>query len=133
MANLAVIDLFENLATIASQGFSTKHYSDVVYALNAIEVTPADIVFVDYSAREVETASYIQLILKTSPNSKVVLVGNGLADQIVIACLIAGAEGYIEKEHVETYLPKLVNVLMAGEVWISRRLTSLLLNTLRSQ
>ena len=106
--------------------------SDEIQALTAAKELTPNIFFLSYDVRQDQTPEYVFLLKQASQTSKVVLIGQNVADETVIDCLVKGAQGYTNAtEEMPKLLEKMINALMAGEVWISRRLTAKILAQLR--
>ncbi len=80
-----------------------------------------------------ETAGYIDLLLSHSPATSIVVVGDNLQDEEVLGCLLAGAKGYQNSGQLSSYIGKIVQVILDGEAWVSRRMTARLLDAIRQQ
>ena len=106
-------------------------FPDEIQALTAAKDFAFAIILLSYDVRKGETPEYISLLKQANRTSKVVLIGRDLADEIVIDCLVKGAQGYISASELLKFFDKMVNVLQAGEVWISRRMTAKILERLR--
>ena len=70
------------------------------------------------------------LHLKT-PNSKVMLFGNNLSDEIILSCMFSVISGYMESQDVAKFLNKAIRSIEKGEAWLSRRLVGLLIHKLQ--
>jgi len=55
-----------------------------------------------------------------------------LSEEEVLSCLLVGAHGYQQNKGLEECVNKLIRVIGEGEVWVTRRMTAKLLNSLRS-
>ena len=112
---------------------NTAYYSDEIQALNAVELQLPELVLLDYALRGEDTAEYVDLLLSRSPSTSIVLIGDNLADDQVLACLLVGAKGYQNIEELAHYAGKIIRVVGAGEAWITRRMTARLLDAIRLQ
>lgn len=105
-------------------------YGDEVQALNAVEKNQAELILLNYSLRKEQTADYIKLILNIRPDSKIVVIADMLDEKEIVNCLLAGAKGYQEIRQLEVYASKLIQVIVAGEAWITRHMVAVLLDSL---
>jgi len=108
-------------------------HDDEVLALNALEKERFSVILLNYSFRKDETSEYIQLILNTCPESKIIVIADELSEDKILNFLLAGAKGYQEIKQLDTYASKLIKVIDAGEAWITRHMVTILLDTLRSK
>ncbi|HEX9272560.1 MAG TPA: response regulator transcription factor [Candidatus Binatia bacterium] len=69
-------------------------------------------------------------LCQTSPDTRTILLTDDLNDQEGIAVLKAGARGYCAKTIASASLKKAVCAVKKGEIWIGRRLVSLLIESL---
>lgn len=100
-------------------------------ALTAVEMAKPTIIVLNHAILKNETVDYIRLLLQLSSESKIVLIGDKLPEKTIINCLLAGAKGYQDRADLEFYAAKLISVIAAGEAWITRRMISSILNTVR--
>ena len=117
---------------VDEQGLSLCVFDDEIKALNAAEELKPSIILLNYQIRQNQTAEFIALLIKASVDTKVVLVADELADDAILECLIAGAQGYVEFVDVEKSINKLIKVILAGEAWITRSMTAKVLHRLRA-
>ena len=132
MINVLIIDNSEEIKPVS---FSTVAnialYTDDVRALNEVEKKQPSVVLLNYVVRKEETVEYIELILKASTDSKIVVVAEALSQEKILNCLTAGAKGYQEIKQLDFYADKIIKVMDAGEAWITRCMVAVLLDTLR--
>jgi len=105
---------------------------DEIQALNAVETMQPEIIVLNYAIQKSRTAEFISLLFQTSEHSKIILVAESLADEEVLKCLIAGAQGYLQIHEVKNFINKLLYAVNAGEAWITRRMVAKLLDKLRN-
>jgi DNA-binding NarL/FixJ family response regulator len=108
-------------------------FSDEIQALNEVESNKPDLLLLDYALRGKKTAEYIDLLLCVSPATSIIVIGDELNDKQILECFLIGAKGYQNQSGLDQYSQKLIKVVAAGEAWISRRLTALLLDAIRIQ
>jgi len=106
-------------------------FDDEIKAFNAIEGTAMPVILLHQNIRDEKTVDYIKALLKINPTCKIVVIAAELSDGEVLACLLAGANGYQAIKELSHYAEKLIKVIDAGEGWITRRMTATLLDALR--
>ena len=105
--------------------------SDEVKALNILEQHSPAVVLLNIKVMQEQTAEYVEVLLKASSNSAIVVIADKLGDNEILKCLLAGAKGYQQLDQLEKYSSRLVTAMNAGEAWITRRMTATLLDSLR--
>jgi len=96
---------------------------------NVIKHHPV-IVFIDYDIEKENTGIFIKTILAESPNSKIILLGRELSDDVVLSCLFIGAFGYLNWADKSRFFNKVIDVVAKGEAWFSRRIVGLALKNI---
>ncbi len=102
-------------------------FADDVEALKVAEELQPAIVLLDHEIEKNNTALFIKALNIESPESKVILLGKNLSDEIVLNCLVSGSYGYLDWNDVEKFLIKTILAVSNGEAWVSRRLVGLLI------
>ncbi len=118
-------------ALVENGGIKVYIYSDEIQALTAAKDLAPAILFLFYDVRERKTPEYVYLLKQASHSSKIVLIGRNVGDEIVIECLMQGAQGFISEAELPKYIHKLIPALLAGEAWVTRRMTVKILEKLR--
>jgi DNA-binding NarL/FixJ family response regulator len=77
-------------------------------------------------------AEGVSTIQRLSPSTKIILFAGARDEEEAIRALKAGAKGYCSKDIQGSLLPKAVNVVQKGEIWVGRKTISLLLTELTS-
>jgi len=132
MIDVLIIDKNSQIESgFSASKIASEVFNDEVKALNALEQRSPVLILLHYGVRKGQTANYIRLILKANPKNKVVVLADELSENDVLNCLLAGAQGYQQLSDFECYSHKLVTVMIAGEVWITRKMTAILLESLR--
>lgn len=108
-------------------------HDDEIQALNAAELQQPALVILSYAVRSHQTPDFIRLLLDVAPATSLVVVGDQMEENDVLRCLSAGAKGYQTLSQLPHYSIKLVNAVMDGEAWVSRKLVARLLEVLRQQ
>jgi DNA-binding NarL/FixJ family response regulator len=104
---------------------------DGVKGLKIAESQKPTIILLDYEMEQENTSIYIKTLLVESPETKVIVLGKRLSDQIILSCLISGSFGYLDWNDVGDFLNKAIQFVGMGEAWISRRIVGLLLEKIR--
>lgn len=134
MTEVFIIDNENTIACFINEGIAkVSVYDDVVCALNAIEISKPPIILVNQNIHKDSIAEYISILSNASRDSRIVLIGSELTDEDILDCLASGSKGYLQINEVEPLINKLINVIIAGEAWISRRLVLKLLERLNRQ
>ena len=106
-------------------------FDNEVDALQFTAINRPAIILLDYEIEQQNTELFIKSLLIESPDSKVILLGNQLSDEIILSCLISAIYGYLEWRDVDKFLHKAIRSVGKGEAWVSRRLVGLLIGKLR--
>lgn len=107
------------------------NFNNQVDALQCVVVDKPAVILLDYEIEKANTGLLVKTLLVESPDSKVILIGEKLSDNIVLSCLVSTIYGYLERQDVEKFLHKAIFSVAKGEAWISRRLVGLLIERLR--
>ena len=132
MMDVLVIDKTDQikLGLVKSQA-NVQCTSDEVKALNILEQHSPVVVLLNTNVMQEQTAEYIEVLLKASSNSSIVVIADKLSDNGILKCLLAGAKGYQQLDQLKRYSSRLITAMNAGEAWITRRMTATLLDSLR--
>ena len=107
------------------------NFNNEVEALRFVEINKPAIILLDYEIEKENTELLVKALLIESPDSKVILLGEQLSDEIILNCLIGAIYGYLEWRDVDIFLHKAICSIGKGEAWFSRRLVGLLIERLR--
>ncbi len=107
------------------------HHDEIVALHYAGELQP-DMILLDYQISDQDTTDFIRFLFQKSPDSKIVVLGNKLSQEQVLNCLLSGANGYLAYHSIEQHIRKAIRVVLAGEIWITRKMTAVLLDRLRN-
>ncbi|WP_054759404.1 response regulator transcription factor [Methylomonas koyamae] len=105
-------------------------YIDEIRALNAAEQDKPGLILLNYALRGADTAEYTGLLLNASPASNIVIIGDDLATEQVVNCIMAGAKGYQNSGSLAVYINRMIRAVAAGEAWLSRKLVASLLDAI---
>jgi len=110
-------------------------HSDEVIALNFAAQHQPEIIVLNYGICHLETPTFVQFLLQKSPKTKIIIVSKMLPEEQLLTCLISGASGYIDETANQglKILHKAIDSVFNHEVWITRKMTAMLLDRLRNQ
>ena len=100
-------------------------------ALKFAAINKPAIILLDYELEKENTVLFINSLHLETPNSKVMLFGKNLSDEIILSCMISFISGYMEWRDVAKFLNKAIHSIDKGEAWFSRRLVGLLIHKLQ--
>ena len=66
----------------------------------------------------------LPILRRKSPCTRVILLGGRSSDSRILKALFAGASGYLDEKALATFLAKAVQVVDAGEAWVSRKIVA---------
>jgi len=134
MKDVLIIDKTAEIKlALTLETFSTIEFDDEVGGLNAVGEKKPTVILLNHNIMRERTPYYISLLLESSVESNVIVIADTLSESEILNCLLAGAKGYQEIDRLNFYADKLVRVIQAGEAWITRRMTRILLDSLREQ
>jgi len=132
MMDILVIDRTDQIKPeLSAVQENVQYVNDEVKALNEVEKYSTAVVLLHINMMQEQTPEYIEVLLKASSKSAIVVVADELSDNEILKCLLAGAKGYQQQGQLREYASRLVNVMNDGEAWITRRMTATLLDSLR--
>lgn len=114
-------------------GTEVTLYEDEIQALRAVERFQPSVVLLNYDQQRQQSPQYVQLLLKASPLTHVIIVGNDVPEGMICECLLAGAKGYQHQAQLQQALAKMLSVVQQGEAWVSRKLVARLLDNIRQR
>ncbi|MGR8940549.1 MAG: response regulator [Gammaproteobacteria bacterium] len=133
MIDIVIIDRRETLSSlIRGDNLSVRIFDDASDAYQAVTAAKAGIIFVNYAMQAQSTVPFISLLYRANPDCPIILTATGLGDDRVLDCLAAGAKGYLDLHDAEQFIHKLIDRVLDGEAWISRRLVTKLLQRFQS-
>lgn len=110
----------------------THYDQDEVLALNFATQQHPKLILLNHEITGSDTFDFISFLSVKSPDSKIIVIGNNLTQEQILSSLVAGANGYLEQNSLDRFLNRAIESVLKGEVWISRKMTRLLLDRLRS-
>ena len=99
--------------------------------MNEVERGGFAVVLLHYAVRGWDSAELVDQLKKSNPAVEIVLLGNDLDEELIIDCVMAGANGYQQIANLAAYAEKMVRVIGAGEAWISRKMVARLIQSWR--
>lgn len=127
-----VIDQSQRIAAcLANAEAEVLLFVDEIKALNAAEAVQPELILVDYALLGDETPDFIRMLLDVSESSKLVVIGDQLAEEDVLRCLLIGAQGYQGYQRLPDCIEKMIRVVINGEAWVSRKMVTRVLQEIR--
>lgn len=108
-------------------------HRDEILALRAVERKKPAVLLLSFTQQRQKTPALIRALLKTSPSTHIVVIGEDVPEDMICECLLAGAHGYQKQSQLNLYFKKMISALEKGEAWVSRKLVAHLLDHLRQQ
>ena len=99
--------------------------SDGLEALQQVEELQPDLVLLDISLPKLSGIEAARQIRRLSPESKIIFLTSHLHPEIVQAALEAGACGYVHKEDAPSELLPSLELVLAGNQYLSRNVADL--------
>jgi DNA-binding NarL/FixJ family response regulator len=90
-------------------------------AIQKAEELQPDLILLDLSLPKLNGMEALRRIRKISPNSKLIILSQDSAPEIVQGALRLGAVGYLLKSDA-TDLPRAIDAILQGKVFVSPRL-----------
>ena len=129
MISVFIVDSNDEISSAVGESLSDPNiYVNEVKLFNAMERKRFAIILLHHAVRGPETATTVRLLKNTNPAAEIVVIGNDQSDEEIIACVMAGANGYERISSLALYAEKMLRVVEAGEAWISRKMVVKLLN-----
>lgn len=133
MIDILIVEEKNQIQRACSQlGPRVSVFDNEMIALNMLSELSSPIVLLNHDVMKDGTSEYIKKLFDACSNCKVIVIGNALSEKEILRCLLVGARGYQRLNQLQKYSSKLVEAVGAGEAWITRRMTALLLDTLRN-
>ncbi|MFQ5899157.1 MAG: response regulator transcription factor [Candidatus Methylomirabilia bacterium] len=89
------------------------------------------VLLLDFGRPRLDALVALPLIRLRSPRTKVILLTTPrTSDALILEALSRGAQGYLDKAAIPTFLPKAVRAVDAGDAWVPRRMVSKILDRL---
>jgi two-component system response regulator DevR len=93
-------------------------------ALDVVDRCAPDVVVADYLMPEMNGAELCKEILRLRPSVGVIILTSHMADEVVHACLRAGARGYMTKEMPGTDIPDAIRAVARGDAVLASAVTN---------
>lgn len=107
--------------------------SDGREVLAMVKVQQPDVVFMDISMRNLNGLEATARITREFPGVRVIILSMHQNEEYFWQALKAGAAGYLLKKAATTELPAAVQQVMAGEIYLTREISSRLVKKLPLQ
>lgn len=134
MSMLYAVDYNLEISSIRSDALrSVEYYGNEVQALNRVAGAGCCILLVHYKILENKTPEYIALLKEANSEMIVIVIGHELDTDGIIDCVLSGASGYQNIDTLGQYIERLIKAVMAGEVWISRKVVAKLIERWRAE
>lgn len=88
------------------------------------------ILLLDLGLSRRDGIAVLSTLRQRSPRSKVILLVGRASETRLLELLSHGAQGYLEKRVLRTFLPKAVRVVNAGEAWVPRKMVGKIVDRL---
>ena len=115
----------DNLAVVGEAG-------NGIQAVEVIEKLHPDVVLLDIKIPGLSGIELLPLIRQKSPRSKVLMLTGKDDEDTILTALKAGAKGYLSKDTTSGCLIKAIKIVHEGDVWVQRRLVSLIVDDFRN-
>ena len=106
-------------------------HHDEIQALNAVEMHQPALIFLAYALRSEETPDFIRMLVDAAPATRLVVIGEQIDEDDIIQCMLAGAKGFQEQAQLPYYVARLIQALLNGEAWLSRKRVAKLIDSIR--
>jgi len=107
-------------------------HSDYSEGLKSIEVNKASVVLVEHDEKNADFEQLLKGIRDKSPESKIILLGEGISDEVILRYILCGIYGYLQLSCINEFLNKSIKCVHQGEAWFSRKLVSSLIESVRA-
>jgi DNA-binding NarL/FixJ family response regulator len=108
----------------------TEH-DDELAGFNYAKINKPEILIFYYNT-DLNTPKFITFFTNELPDCKVLMVGNKLSTDNILGFLGAGAYGCINQEFFESQLNMAIKAINKGEMWVSRKISTIFINRLRN-
>jgi DNA-binding NarL/FixJ family response regulator len=106
-------------------------HHDEIQALNAADMQQPALIFLDYGLRGKETPDFIRMLTDVVPATRLVIIGAQINEDEIIQCMLAGAKGFQEQAQLSFYAERLIQAILKGEAWLSRKSVARLIDSIR--
>lgn len=131
--NILVIDQQDWLSPLVAQShYDVVWVEDEVQAYHLTQHQHPNLIFLSYQLKKHETPGFVALLLSACPAAKVVILDQQLDEDRLMECLVAGAQGYQDRDSMAHYAQRLILAMNAGEAWLTRKMVAKLLNVIRA-
>ena len=106
-------------------------HRDEIQGLNAAEMHQPAMIFLAYGLRGEETPDFIRMLTDAAPATSLVVIGTQMDEDAIIQCMLVGAKGFQEQAQLSDYAARLIQALLNGEAWLSRKRVARLIDSIR--
>ncbi len=132
MASVYIVDNDDEIRSAGGRELAAAIVCDnEIQAMNAMERGEPAIILLHYAVRKRESAEFVELLKTANPAAEIVVIGEGQSEQEIVECIMAGANGYQAISSLARYVRKMVQVVVAGEAWISRKMVAAIIASWR--
>ena len=107
------------------------HDDDLNAAVMSSENHQPNIILLDYNFLKNRSSLFVKSLCLISAKSKIIMLGNSLQESQLLECLVAGIYGYLDKKDFERFFVQAIKAVDSGEAWVSRRIVSKLIESIR--
>jgi DNA-binding NarL/FixJ family response regulator len=100
--------------------------------LQLVERTSADVVLLDARLPDISGAEVCRLVTESHPEASVLILTSYTDDELVDACIRAGARGYVVKDVERFWLKESIRAVSRGQAALSPEVASRVLDRVRS-
>ncbi len=104
--------------------YSVEVISPDDFTLDQIQKSQPDILLLSSSVSENSIDGFIRNIIQTSSNTRVVLFGHAMNDELLYQVICAGARGYLNEKMRGDHLTKALETVSQGGYWVERHILS---------
>lgn len=98
-------------------------------AIEAARALQPDLVIIDISMPQLNGLDTIPRLLRTAPNTRILVLSMHEEQELIQRALLAGASGFVLKSDAEQSLIKAVGLVLSGKRFLSPSVTRIMLNT----
>ncbi|MDF1689270.1 MAG: DNA-binding response regulator [Cycloclasticus sp.] len=133
MIDILIVEEKDQIQRACSQlGPRVSVCDSEMIALSILSELSSPIVLLNHNVMKNGTPEYIKMLFGACSSCKIIVIGDALSEKEILSCLLVGARGYQQLDQLQKYSSRLVEAVDTGEAWITRRMTALLLDTLRN-
>ena len=105
----------------------TGETGNIEEAISLVELQQPDIVLLDLALGSETSIGHIPLMLEAAPSARILVLTGVSDEELHKRALLKGAHGLLMKDKAGTVLRTAIKKVHAGEVWVDRNLTAVVL------